>query len=93
MWSYEVVVDSLTNHHCAYRRCMHAKWMDFNPVSYMGIDHDVSVSDDIVFKFVSSGYFFIFVNLKFKGFKAMFVLYVRVYDLNGCLLRMGAERP
>ena len=63
-------------------------WMDFNPINYLSKDHDVSVSDDIVFSFVSSGYYWIFVNLKFKDFKAMFVLYVRTYDINGCLLRM-----
>lgn len=57
-------------------------WMDFNPLSYVGVNRSISVGDDVAFQLVWFGCgSLIHVVLKFKGCRFVFVLYERVYSL------------
>lgn len=56
--------------------------MDFNPISYFGVNRSISVSDYVAFQLLwFGGGSLIHVVLKFKGCHAVFVLYERVYSL------------
>jgi len=61
--------------------------MDFNPVNYFGRNFSLIVSDGVGFVFYWRGGFYVFeVVLMFKDNRAVFVLYERVYGLDGLML-------